>query len=280
MLRIHAINRVSAFPFSTARSLTRDLKSNMPIIVSRPVFGFIPAQYAQGITHERPMGRRLQCICGERVAALAGPPALTLPAPNKVLRSLRRLRTHQQMLENVMRRVPVLPVHFATQLPNRQTIRRFLRENDERLLRAIDVYGHLLQLEVLVSCRGPQPGGCRAAAAREQIRLELRRRSLAIREEAVDGKDTLLWATVLFRSLDEPRIDAVLARLHGEYDGWLHIKCVGPLPPCRFARARVLRELPSSSDEPRWTLTLNPAPPQASAVLAAIRGSRTAVRAA
>ena len=159
---------------------------------------------------------------------------------------------------------------------DRSTAARLLRENEDRLERTIGAYGHLRQLEIRVGGPRVDPAvGSRVLAAREQIRLELKGLCLAMREETPLAAGTLLHLTVLIRPFDEPRLDAALGRLDGEFGGWLQFDCVGPLPPCNFVRAAVSRTGNGSSG---WTLSLNATLP--GAVLSPVLGHDAAIHAA
>ncbi|MFP3944280.1 MAG: GvpL/GvpF family gas vesicle protein [Alphaproteobacteria bacterium] len=237
-------DRPAFFPAATGKR---------PVFLSRDLYGFVPA----GFSGEPAPGvlKRYQCIRAGSVAALAGPPSLRLPVRNRVRHALGKLRTYQRVLEEVMRRTPVLPARFGSRLPDRSTALRLLSRNEDRLTRAIATYGHLLQLELRVSGPRVEPGvGSRILAAREHIRLELKNLCLAMQERTDASAGTLLGLTMLIRPFDEARLDAALARLDGEFGGWLRFHCIGPLPPCNFIRAAVER---SGNGASGWTLNLN-----------------------
>lgn len=233
-----------------------------PVILARDVYGFVPADFE----HEPAFSRRFQCIRSGRVAALTGLPSLQLPMRNRVRHALGKLRTYQRVLEQVMQRTPVLPARFGSRLPDRSTALRLLRENEDRLWRAIQAYGHLRQLDLQVSGPSIDPGvGSRLLAAREQIRLELKSLCVAMHEETSLPAGTLLSLRLLIRPFDEPRLDGSLARLDGEFGGWLHFHCVGPLPPCNFVRATILR---TGNGTSAWKLGLTSTLPGAAPALA------------
>ncbi len=211
-----------------------------PVIFSRDLYGFIPADVLD--QSEPAVLRSIHTIRSGPIAALAGPLSLRLPLPSRVRHALTRLRAYQRVLEEVMQWTPVLPARFGSRLPDRPTTVRLLRKNEDRLERAITTFGHWRQFDIRVSGPRIDPKvGSRTLAAREQIRLELKSLCLAMREQPTLPPGTLLNTTVLIRPFDEPRLDALLARLDGEFGGWLHIDCVGPLPPCNFVRAAISR---------------------------------------
>lgn len=232
----------------------RDTAAQRPGLVARELYGFVPADCV-GEWNGSASARRIHCIRSGRVAALAGPLSLRLPLRGRVHGALARLRLYQHVLEEVMRRTPVLPARFGARLPGRAATGLLLRDNEDRLLRAIEAYGHLLQFGLRVTGPRVAPGsGPRILAAREHIRLELRSFCLAMRDEPDPQGRALLCMTVLTRPWDEARLDAALARLDGEFGGWLQFTCIGPLPPCSFVRVTLTRNSVASS---AWGLDLS-----------------------
>ncbi len=190
---------------------------------------------------------------------------------------VRLLLAHQQVIEQVMAWVPVLPVKFATTVPDGESVLRCLESGAAAFANAFAKVRGKTQFEVLVTwdleavfaeiASDPEvirlkalsvdDGACDLeASARlgalvkrtlDQRREELGKTILdSLRETAVDAIDNALMDDRMVLNLalliEDDRIaafDHCLATLDAVHGGKLTFRCVGPLPPHSFATVEV-----------------------------------------
>ena len=209
--------------------------------------------------------------------------------------AVRYLIAHQRVVEEAMRAFPVLPLRFGTVLPNKEWVRRFLREGSLLFHASLQKIMGMVQMEVVVLCKLPAifqeiaqeetiarlkaelaalPAekttagrialGQMVQHALTQRRTTLRDRLLPrLQEGALDAvsnplmDDSMVLNIALL--LDEKGRQALEKRLEvldAEYGGQLTFRCVGPLPPYSFATIEVQKPTYEAIDEARRQLGL------------------------
>jgi hypothetical protein len=205
------------------------------------------------------------------------------------------LVAHQRVVEAVMHDFPLLPVKFGTVLPDEARVHRLLAQGEalfrttlekftglvqmevvvlwdlQEIFQEIGQEEHIAQLKAQVAGRPSEETLVQRVAIGQMVQasLEQRRDALrgclipALREVALDlvvnplMDDSMVANVALL--LDEAgreALDRQLELLDQEFEGRLHFRCVGPLPPYSFATVEV--QVPSfeAIDEARRCLGL------------------------
>jgi hypothetical protein len=196
--------------------------------------------------------------------------------------AVRYLVTHQRVVETVMQDFPLLPVKFGTVLPDEAWVRRLLEQGMPLFRTALTKFADQVQMEVVVlwnlqevfqeigqeepiarlkaqvMARPPEETeadrtelGRMVQASLEQRRAALRDRLLlSVRQVALDvminplmDDSMVVNVALLVDEAGGAALDERLMLLDEEFEGRLHFRCVGPLPPYSFATVEV--ELPS-----------------------------------
>lgn len=228
------------------------------------------------------------------IAAVVGTSPLEDYRDLKREQAIHYLVNHQHVVETVMRSFPVLPVKFGTILPDVPDVHLLLAQGDNLFRSALEKFAGLVQLEVVVlwnvsdvlreisqeesvvqfkaqvAARGEATDADRIAIGQMvQASLESRRALLwdrlfaVLSESALDiainpRMDDNMVANVALlvdkagcKALEE-RLDA----LDDEFEGQLHFRCVGPLPPYSFASVEVQKLSFQAIDDARKQLEL------------------------
>ncbi len=211
-------------------------------------------------------------------SALVGPAEGASEQPLDRRTALLRLVKHQQIVEAVLQELPLLPVKFATTLPSRDAVARFLGEGAAQFAATFEALGNRMQHEVTVSwdlnrvfaeimqdaeltamrdalSANPEAATEADRAAfgkRVKTALDARREQMqaifkAAFAECTDQmvvqpvvEDQMVWgAALLLGETDEDLLDALLHRLDASFEGHLDFRCVGPMPPYSFASITV-----------------------------------------
>lgn len=185
----------------------------------------------------------------------------------------RRLVDHQKVVEQIMRSTRLLPVQFGTQVPDEPGVRAMLERGAPLFDNAFAEFGDCSQLEVLVTWDvgtvlaelvAQEPlarlrarlavdpatplaeredfGRC-VKAAFDTRRTEVAHRIETLLRDAATGiivhpttdDRIVLHLTLLVRGNALAAVDQRLEMIDKEYDGCLHFRCIGPMPPSSFA---------------------------------------------
>jgi hypothetical protein len=205
---------------------------------------------------------------GELLSALIGPTSRYRPLRSLEYNRYARLQHQQVVLEAAMEETRVLPATFGTTMPTLKHVRGLLDSHGKRLQTLMERYGDLVELEIVVSWNVSEvvrsilatdgleiPDGSqtnRNMARALEAAIEDKRRSLKSNiEEAINvvckdsralafgDETTLLRQVVLLTKDREDRLFSLLRQINQCGGGKIAIKCIGPLPPCRFASVRV-----------------------------------------
>jgi len=239
------------------------------------LYAIVPAAGCAGIAEI--LGDEFHLIKRGPFAAIAKPTAETLLTGLDRQELARRLLAHQQVVESVMARSPVLPVKFATIAPDRASAECLLANGNAEFTAAFKRLEGTTQFEVLVTwdleavfaeialtsevirlkaelsatAQVDQAASAKLGVAvkrmLEQRRSELARElSATLRAVAIDAIDSALMddrmvlnLALLVDSGQADAIDLSLEALDAAHDGRLNFRCVGPLPPHSFATVEV-----------------------------------------
>ena len=190
---------------------------------------------------------------------------------------VRELTRHQQVVERVLHRFPVLPVKFGT-VVDEDKVRSLLRLGYVDFRAALDALGDKVQVElvatwdlasVLEDVAREEPiadlkaridSDASAASIRDRIRLgEMVKQSLDRRRQELEqatlrriaayfsdlrrnpllDDSFVLNLAVLLEKARQGAFDRALEELDQELEGRLTFRCVGPLPPYSFSTVEV-----------------------------------------
>jgi len=209
--------------------------------------------------------------------------------------AVRYLVAHQRAVEAVMQAFPVLPVKFGTVLPDEAWGHRLLAQGETLFRAALERFAdqvqmevvvlwdlqevfqeigqeeHIAQLKAQIAGRPPEETTIERVAIGQMVHAALEQRRTAwrdyltpsLREVALDLvvnplMDDQMVANValLLDEAGREALDRRLEDLDEQFEGRLHFRCVGPLPPYSFATVEV--EVPSfeAVDEARRRLGL------------------------
>jgi hypothetical protein len=252
----------------------------MALARSKPeggVYLYAIIQAGGGADNPQELDDGLQLITQGPFAAVARTTAEASFAGRGRQELARLLLSHQQTIESVMARAPVLPVKFATVAPDRESVERCLASGAAKFAEAFGRLAGRTQFEVLVTWDldkvfteiarsaevvrlkselaatgqvdraasvklGTAVKGLldeRRDAVSEKLSGELRGIAIdAIDNALMDDRMVLNLALLIGRS-QAAALDRCLEALDGAYDGKLNFRCVGPLPPHSFATVEV-----------------------------------------
>ena len=240
-------------------------------------------------------GDEVRAVVHRDIAAVASPcPPLSFQT-NNPQQTLQRLAEHQAVLERVMSASTVLPVKFGTWVRDKAEIEGILRGGYCNLRTALDRFRGRIELDVVATWPelaavlkeiGTEPqirkmkaelqqGGAASAEQCIQLgqlvksRLDARRETLSaeiLAELDAESEDTalnelrddsmILNAAFLITRRGEQEFDRKVQELDRRYEGKLHFRCVGPLPPYSFATTQIDRLEAAGLDAARKTLEL------------------------
>lgn len=207
----------------------------------------------------------------------------------------RYLVAHQRVVEAVMKAFPVLPAKFGTVLPDEAWVGRLLMQGEtlfhtalekfsgrvqmevvvlwdlEEVFQEIGQEDHIVQLKAQVEGRPAEETMIERVAIGQMVHASLEKRRASLQEYLIHrlGKMALdlvvnplmddsmaANAALLVDEVGQEALDRKLELLDEEFEGQLHFRCVGPLPPYSFATVEV--EVPSfeAIDEARRRLGL------------------------
>ena len=188
------------------------------------------------------------------------------------------LVAHQRVVEEVMRFFPVLPVKFGTTLPGTTGVYHFLAQGEELLRNAMDKFAGLIQMEVValwklsevlkeiareksivqlkakVLAQGSESSMDDRIAIGRMVQESLERRRFILREKLITplrkaardlvvnpimNDDMVANLAFLVDKVGQDILEQHLEALDKEFEGRLHLRCVGPLPPYSFASVEV-----------------------------------------
>ena len=192
--------------------------------------------------------------------------------------AVRYLVAHQRVIETVMQAFPLLPVSFGTVLPDEAWVPRLLAQGDPLFRTSLEMVADQVQMEVVVLCdlqetfqeigqeehiaqlkaqvegRPPEETTVERVAIGQMVHaaLEARRRALQshlippLQEVALDLVTNPLMddhmvanVALLLDEAGREALDRRLEALDEEFEGQLHFRCVGPLPPYSFTTVEV-----------------------------------------
>jgi hypothetical protein len=192
------------------------------------------------------------------------------------------LVAHQRVVEAVMQNFPLLPVKFGTVLPDEAWVRRLLEQGMSLFQPALAKFADRVQMEVVilwnlqevfqeigqeeaivrlkaqVVAHPPEETEAdrialgrmvqasleqRRAALRDRLLLSLRQVALEVMINPLMDDSMVVNVALLVDEAGWAALDERLELLDEEFEGRLHFRCVGPLPPYSFATVEV--QLPS-----------------------------------
>ncbi|MBI5955977.1 MAG: GvpL/GvpF family gas vesicle protein [Chloroflexi bacterium] len=205
--------------------------------------------------------------------------------------AVRYLVPHQRVVEVVMQAFPVLPVKFGTVLPDEAWVRRLLAQGETLFRTALERFSELVQMEVVVlwnlqeifreignelrsnvqTFKRSNVTDAERIAVGQMVQASLERRRAALRDRLLPSLQEVALDVVVNPLMDDSMVtnvallvdkagrgalDQRLKSLDEEFEGRLHFRCVGPLPPYSFATVEV--QIPSfqAVDEARRLLGL------------------------
>ncbi len=209
--------------------------------------------------------------------------------------AVRYLVPHQRVVEAVMQDFPVLPVKFGTVLPDEAVVHRLLAQGDTLLRTTLEKFSGLVQMEVVVlwelqqvfqeigqeehiaqlkaqvAGRPSEETMIERVAIGQMVQASLERRRASLRdylvhwlrEVALDlvvnplmDDSMVINVALLVDEAGQEALDRKLELLDEEFEGQLHFRCVGPLPPYNFATLEVKVPSFEAIDEARRRLGL------------------------
>lgn len=221
------------------------------------------------------------------VSAVVGPETRWRMFRSAEHNNLTRLQHYQAVLETVMEDTAILPARYQTVLPGREAVCTLLAQHGHRLAKPISDYGHLIEIEVIVSWDlnemvktilskdgldtsrlGRTSHGMATAlqqeiaTRRETLSRYIRHGLKAICVDISDVRDPDPGVVTRHVLLLERDRDSDLFLLLREIDksgiGKLRMRCIGPLPPCSFASVEVWVGDHEMVENARINLKLNP----------------------
>lgn len=210
---------------------------------------------------------------------------------------MRALLAHQHVVETVMREYPILPVKFGTVLPGPAWLDYLLTQGSTRFREAITQFANQVQIEVVVSwelgpvfqaisnepkivdlknqiaSRSAETTVAERVALGQAVQESIERHRTSLRDqllaelqaialEAVSNPpmdDTMVANVALLLDIEGQRkLDQRLDELDKQFNGFLHFRCVGPLPPYSFATVHVHTATFEQIDAARQHLGLEP----------------------
>ena len=199
--------------------------------------------------------------------------------------AVRYLVPHQRVVEAVMQAFPVLPVKFGTVLPDEAWVRRLLAQGEALFHTTLERFSGLVQMEVVVlwnlqevfqeigqeeliaqlktqvADRLPEETMAERIAVGQMVQVSLERRRAALRDRLLPSLREVALDLVVNPPMSDSMVanvalvvdetgrealDRQLELLDEEFEGRLHFRCVGPLPPYSFATVEV--QVPSFED--------------------------------
>jgi hypothetical protein len=209
--------------------------------------------------------------------------------------AVRYLVVHQQVVEAVLRDFPVLPVRFGTVLPDETWVHHLLKQGESLFRTTLERFDGQVQMEAVVLWNlaevfqeigreddiaqltarmanlSPEKTVTERVAIGQMVKASLERRRAELvdcllpplQEVALDqainpAMDDSMVANValLVDEAGRGQLDQRLEMLDKRFEGRLHFRCVGPLPPYSFASVEVQLPTYEVVDEARRRLGL------------------------
>ncbi|HBY96870.1 MAG: GvpL/GvpF family gas vesicle protein [Ardenticatenaceae bacterium] len=209
--------------------------------------------------------------------------------------AVRYLVAHQRVIEAVMQAFPVLPVKFGTVLPNETRVRHLLAQGEALFRTTLEQFAGQMQMEVVVlwdlseifqeigreeaiiqlkaqvAARPVEETPAERVAIGQIVKASLDRRRAALCQRLLPPLQEVALDLVVNPLMDESMVanvallvdeaggrllDEQLAMLDERFEGRLHFRCVGPLPPNSFATVEVQGFSFESVNEARYRLGL------------------------
>ncbi|MBI3420157.1 MAG: GvpL/GvpF family gas vesicle protein [Proteobacteria bacterium] len=199
--------------------------------------------------------KSLQITSSGRLHALSAPEPVQWPWQDPAQAMALRLVNYHRVLGELVKYLPkIIPASFESVFEDANGVGQVLFQHAQEILELLLRYGHLRQFSLSICWntavmqqlmqRFPKAAGASSLEKerrilRDQILAQLqgRLRDLIIMDEP-DG-NVVLHAILLAEARGEDRIAEALQRIDSECQGRLHIRLVGPLPACNFARVEV-----------------------------------------
>lgn len=231
------------------------------------LFGIVPLSACAGLRGN--LGNGVRLIRRGPFAAIVRRSAETSFAGRDRQDLARLLLAHQQVVESIMGRAPVLPVKFATVAPDQASVERCLASGAAKFAETFERLAGKIQFEILVTwdldqvfaeiAQSPEvielkrelaPSvklGTAVKTLLDQRRAEVSSGlSAALRAIARDAIDNALMDDRMVLNLalliddgQASALDHCLEALDEAHGGRLNFRCVGPLPPYSFATVEV-----------------------------------------
>jgi len=239
------------------------------------LYAIVPADAGANILEK--LGDGFQLIAQGPFAAVARATAEASYSGHDRQELVRLLLSHQQAIESIMVRAPVLPVKFATVAPDRESVERCLVNAAAKFAEAFAQLAGKTQFEVMVTwdldevfakiarsseviCLKSELAATGQVGQAASIRLGTavkrlldqqrgavsERLSVELGGVAIDTIDNALMDDRMVLNLalliDQDHaaaLDRCLEALDAAYDGKLNFRCVGPTPPHSFATVEV-----------------------------------------
>jgi hypothetical protein len=185
-----------------------------------------PVLYVYAVLSEAPRvmgvgldGVPLRTVAGERLVAVVGDHTRAPELGDD------QLCIHEALISRLMAEAPVLPLRFGTTVADEEALRRWLRTNEDELLRSLEALDGAVELTVRADLAA---GG----DLRERIHrslAELSRRAILF--PPAPGSDRLRAAYLV----DGDHIEAFAAAVERlEKELAIELSCTGPWPPYSF----------------------------------------------
>lgn len=205
------------------------------------------------------------------------------------------LVAHQRVVEAVMQDFSLLPVKFGTVLTDEAQVRRLLTQGEALFRSALERFSGQVQMEVValwnlqqvfqeisqeaqiadlraqIAGRPPEETTAERIAIGQMVQASLEQRRAALQDHLIPPLREVAADLIVNPPMDDSMVtnvallvdkasrgalDQRLRSLDEEFEGRLHFRCVGPLPPYSFATVEV--QVPSfkAIDEARRCLGL------------------------
>ncbi len=196
----------------------------------------------------------LRMVTSGRLHALTGPEPGHWPWQDSSQITASRLARYHRVLSEAVRLLDrVIPASFDSVFDGAEAIPRALQLHRDELSGLLARYGRLRQFSLVLKWdelamqRVMRRLGGNDPAILERERRALRDQSLLLLQGHLrdliilndDTRETVLRAVFLVQSAQENRLVGLLQKLDKECHGRLHIRLVGPLPACNFARVEI-----------------------------------------
>lgn len=263
--------------------------------VKKYIYGFVDLKEKLSLS-AHPEREEIYALNYRDIAIIVGnTDVIDFPSLNKEL-LLQKLAAHQGVIEEIMKKEPILPVKFGTVMENNEEVKELLEKVYPEARKALERMGDKVELDIVVSWNDRMVFEDILREDEEVLRMKRK-----LREETVPTIDTkielgkrvyqllrekgqkyaqeimgvlqeetedsrinrvlpdkmVLNAAFLIRRHQEKNLESKVLDLNERYGERFHFRCVGPLPPYSFFTLEVKKVSGRELDWSRQVLGVN-----------------------